>query len=456
MSRRALSGGFVLLMLLASASHAAQGRRMARRTVLTNQALEKAYTEILLLNILRARDRRPMFFTTLPSTTSTMVRGPGFTFKGPIGNGSNGPGEGSISFGLGNTTQVQSQNLTTQEFMNGIMTPMKPELLAYYLEQGWPADFILHMALLSFDGKDNHPKACVENCAKQAGAYCMARADYDAFSTALYGKLNASNQKARIRDAGAPVPVGPLLTTAADSAPLGGELLASLSALPALKLRLLRCTSGTGTGCSPTGFRLVTWKPRWELEFPSAEAQHSRDYVDPCKGLDPCPTTDGQSAPEPPPERSKTSHYIMVQQIPDPADVLPKTDPSRREVPFHVRSPEAMLYYLGQIARQTTSPRRSGKHSTIPRIRSSGSMEGGRETEPLFRLLPDDGKCEADIRVRYDGRHYIVPRLRDADSGEACDPGSTMRALSFLTQLFMLQQSAKDQPQAVTINVANP
>jgi hypothetical protein len=124
----------------------------------------------------------------------------------------------------------------------------------------------------------------------------------------------------------------------------------------------------------------------------------------------------------------------------------------RQKVTFLLRSPEAIIYYLGELARL-------GNREDNPKA-AYVCVQG--RYQPLFVALPA-GSCPDSLVDADSGRgKYSIPPIgetldedvcdKDTEAGKlvlrkpACDSGRSMQALRLLNQLISLQKSAEDNP----------
>ena len=141
------------------------------RAVDFNREAEQAQEEVLLLNIVRASLRRPMQFTSLSSVT-----GSGSVSGSVTGGGANvkqtpyiaqfpsvapqiattalsriltGTASGNAS--LGGTATFTVPILDTQEFYQGILTPIPLQAFDYYLQQGFPPELLFDLFVLKIE-----------------------------------------------------------------------------------------------------------------------------------------------------------------------------------------------------------------------------------------------------------------------------------------------------------------
>ena len=138
--------------------------KYATRAVDYNVEAEQAQQQALLLNIIRASLRRPMQFTSLSSITgnanvsgnvnggySNVHQTPDFDRTGAIVANTNaalarivtgtGTAGGSLSGGSTFTVPV----LDTQEFYQGILTPIPLQAFDFYVQQGYPPELLFDL-----------------------------------------------------------------------------------------------------------------------------------------------------------------------------------------------------------------------------------------------------------------------------------------------------------------------
>jgi hypothetical protein len=108
------------------------------RAIEQNVTVEDVTDSILVANILRARDQAPLQFADIPLMHESFQISAGITptiLFGPIHAGSG-------SHTVAPTASVQEaptfdlSNLDTQDFVTGIMSPIKPNIIKYWLDRG--------------------------------------------------------------------------------------------------------------------------------------------------------------------------------------------------------------------------------------------------------------------------------------------------------------------------------
>lgn len=141
---RALGFGAGLLAMAVSAC--AFAPQMGRVAVDHNRMVARSTDELTLLNIVRASHRFPLHFTAISSVNGNVTAGTG----GNLGLDLD-PRVDPTSAGLGVNVETspgfQASVLATEKFQRGIQTPLAPELLAYYLGEGWRDGLLLALAV---------------------------------------------------------------------------------------------------------------------------------------------------------------------------------------------------------------------------------------------------------------------------------------------------------------------
>ncbi len=112
-----------------------------------NKAYEDERNRALFLNIIRAKERRPMSHSQLQQVTAQATFGASFGATIPQGPGANSASR-TFTAGLASNTGASSYSvapLFSKKFMQGFLRPVTFSNLDYYWQQGWPKDFLLHL-----------------------------------------------------------------------------------------------------------------------------------------------------------------------------------------------------------------------------------------------------------------------------------------------------------------------
>ncbi|MFY9822108.1 MAG: hypothetical protein WAM82_12050 [Thermoanaerobaculia bacterium] len=408
-----------LLALGGCSSH----RQLAVQAVDFNLTVEKAQNEMLLLNVIRAKDRLPMYMTGIASLSGNVST----SFSAGV------PGTYISSKGIGIDTITRSVTpspgaaisanptfslavLDTQEFMRGFLAPVSTDLLAYYWNRGWPLDLLMYLLVQE-----------VEIVPQGGGPTQVLRNYPDSADTNLDGVKSFGSWLQKFL-AGNPRLVN--VTTWANVGP------------PLLKDSV--SDAGKLIQITKEGMRLC---PFQEQDKDFYQLQSSR--------------TELRFAREPESGPSKACNPKETATVAPDAGKIDTTLEDSKTASFVLRSPEGLVYYLGELMRVANR----SKSPKIAYLCIQGHMQ------PIFVAFPT-GRCK-DTQVQADaGRGgYSVPQslepgdekeckegelqLVDATSEKSCEGGRSMQALRLLSQLMSLQKSAKDMPSAAVVRLIN-
>jgi hypothetical protein len=159
------AGVFVVLMLflftgcLSSQKHGlphAIGEELAANAVNYNLAIENSQNQMLLLNVIRAMNHRPLYLTDTSKVTGTVNGTFSLGLQLPFSRGADDLPDLHASTVSPTITYSTSPSmdvnlLASQDFMQGFLKPIPPELFAYYWDQGWSDEFLLYMLVLTVD-----------------------------------------------------------------------------------------------------------------------------------------------------------------------------------------------------------------------------------------------------------------------------------------------------------------
>jgi hypothetical protein len=389
-------------LLLAGCASTSQ---IADQVVKSNLAQERASNQLLLLNIVRAYHRRPMHFTQISAIRLPVGLGnPTFTIPTPFG-----PDFTQQVYGVSTSIAVQqgvdTAPLVSQEFMRGITTPLPPSLMLYYLDQGWPQQMVLHLFVRSIEihrGKKliteyvNYP----ENMEK-----------VKEFQEAIEGLLGCELEAAPVGGK----PYGPAYSPAQ---------LADIRGLAAAKAAEL-ALEPRGDPQRPTSFQFVRASREVQLTARPRQGSHS------------CRLPGGA-----------LSLYATAS-----AERAKGQDDEKVSANFVLRSPEAMVYYLGEVARaQRGYGRRAVEHGAAgvpsdPLTFAYGELraETFKANRAILFELNSASPAEAMVSVEYEGEFYTVAK------GSASNRST--HVLSLLTQVLGLQNRGVELPSTTNVRV---
>ncbi len=371
---------------------------VARSTTEFNLVAEKAGNEMLLLNIIRASKRRPMYFTSIDTLRRSMnfeygTGGVSIPF-GRIGGGLNGSYSISPSASYNNNPVLDVSVLDAKEFTNGIMTPVPMETIEYYWSQGWHPEMLLHLFIRRIKIIDqNDPNIILEKYVNYPGDPC----DFNDFQKQIQnwewdievidrsvGKVDA-NDVSKLKD-----------------------LMEAQKA--GLKLKL-KTNKDDKTKLQLSHVKYVFTR---EPNEPNEPANNAKE--------------------------NKTSNEKIV------------FDGVRGTI--YRRSPEAILYYLGEILRDEIRRDPNGvkdPNEIAPMIYAGIGKKCKSVKNRLFyaRKKRDEDKNPC-VSVNYEGTTYVIPRFPDSNG---CCQDRSMHVLSLVSLLIGQQKKSELVPTTGVVSV---
>jgi hypothetical protein len=450
-----------------------------------NAAIQDSGDKLLVINVLRARDQAPLHFGDVPSIHETVQFTAGVTptlMFGPIR-------PASASSMVAPTASIQDSpsfemdNLDTQDFIQGVMSPIEPKVVKYWLDRGLDQRIALLLFFSSMtisydapsDGRTkaekpkepaetvfvlNEPRArvpVVEPPSLMDGrrlVHTKQGIDVDKslkhelpFLTYLSiidwinGRLAAvaSDDKTAV---GPPVYLGnntmekyfkdiaridpknyELDPVKDQKAKKGWYQLYAVSDNKVVSL----CLSGGASLAIKGGA-----KPDKPAAAPDAK---SDDDDDPCKGAPVSePPTAGQTHPKCP---------TLASWVADPGTC--EIDKKRLHFAFGLRSAGDVVHFLGDLVYLQENPfeLQPGNHVNNPVTLGFPTGTNPDDGGALFTL--SHGAVPGRFQVAYVDGSYTV--------GNASDHDHTLEVLSILTQLINLNKSAKDLRETPTVKI---
>lgn len=393
---------------------------LATQAVNFNLTVEQAQNEMLLLNVIRAKDRLPMYLTAISSLNgnlSTSVEaGLGGSYsavkdaKKVITRGLTPSIKGSVARNPNFTLAV----LDGEKFTRGFLKPIDKRIVAYLWDQGWPPELLLYLLVQRVETKEGGGDLDVTR------NYPPDRAQFEKFGRWVTEFLAE----------------GPTLVTAKVSDDIGPPLVGATAE-----------TLGDLVAAVKEGL-VVT-----DVQDPNRPIRLRRSRVEYCFNRD-----GGKDCRDPQGERRAPKD--------DGAQTAEQTAGTLRSyggaaTTIVLRSPEGILYYLGELMR--VANRQDDPY--VPHVCIQG------RSEPLFVALPE-GKCDdAFVRARSAWGDWMIPKSTrrggacqggdgtlalttpTTQTAVPCDPGRSMQAFRLLSQLISLQKSAEELPSPALVRV---
>jgi len=404
---------------------------------------------MLLLNAVRAAKWKPLYLTDVSKVNGSIKRDLTAGLSLPFGKVNHGTGANYVAtagttFSVNPTFEVNVLN--TQGFMKGFLQPVSPEMLAYFWNQGWPVELLLHLFVLDVEevtitsGVESPPKHYRNHPQFESQDDNQEYREFAAWVTRL-----VKGRARFIEEEGPDAAVGP---------PVKLDSATKLEALVSVAKEGLVLETAGGEGSDL--FQLKRTRKAFRLAHGTAPAGKVwQSEFDKRMG--------GVSRATP-----SADYQLRVQGLGDTEGV------ATRET-LHLRSPQDVLYYIGQIIRLEAYRRQ------VPQLLHART-DGSYEAAPLFVAFPEGHSSptggaypscgETAVSVTdSDGDRFVVPAGRkwpsvfDAASPGpdgsfkyladdlSCDGGMSVDVLSILSQLIALHKEAKDFPSTGLVRV---
>lgn len=417
---------------------------IANSAVDFNRAVERAQNQMLLLNAIRASERRPMYITGVQTVTGSVTTEASAGIEFPFGTAA-GENKGMPSISYSDNPTFEVPVFETKEFMLGFLSPIKPDSLAYYWNQGWPRSLLFHLLVerIHVKGKakdpdtnqtlkvdvvfDNDPDVGDELC-----QFVRYGRFVDMFLEVGKPVIEANENEENVE--GIPL--------------LFREELGGLKTLLAARKEGLRLHYDNA---NPGVFQLQEVSK--EFVFKVGPKVLNRIGLRSLKITEDMPC--GQQPRQGDQDREGKMTVETIGEDKEDAAGSPEAK-NPISIDLTLRSPEAVLYYLGELIRAE----QSGK---VPSLRTSEGWE------PIFVAIKPGFSCTGGIvEARYENKFYMIPRRKDRPAPPPpapqakkayalapvediiadlkCDGGRSMQSLSLVSQLIALQKSAEDLP----------
>ncbi|MEI9417447.1 hypothetical protein [Mesorhizobium sp. Cs1321R2N1] len=411
----------------------------------TNYNGEAAYqkSSTILTNIIRAAYREPLQFTDLSTVTGsasasltmggslpariggTAFAAPQLLTLSPTLSASGGP-------------QFNIANLNTQEFYQGIQSPLEAQIIANYVTAGMSLKLLLRLFVSEIEVSDGrtHSRIIIHNRATTIE-------QFNTFTTTID---NLVRHGLSLEPIASPESIGPVLTRgeAADARLLAGFAQAVSAGGTSLKLQPV-----TETGSAKNShYRLSKSGSRWRFCFKpmspkSAEVPGVSRLSDATELSVPLEYAHGQ------PFISVHVGARFVCGANSSADASPSTDHAADNLKFTFRSVEGIFLFLGEIVRTQL-----GIGGGVPT--KLADPNGGSESE-FSESDPATGPTYIfKVEKGFGVRSRISANALGSNFTVASDPSgndASSQVIQILTDLIALKSSAKSLPAPSVIPV---
>ncbi len=389
--------GVIFVVLQAGCSKFPKGQEISSSTDY-NMVVEKAQNSMILMNIVRASKRSPMYFTNFKQLRGSMNYSIGtgsLTVPfGKVGLGAPGPATfysiaPSISYS--NNPQFDLNVSDDKEFIDGLTSSPTLTIVNYYLLQGWPDMMLWNLFIQQINASDGEFRNYPEN-----------KEEFANFQKKLVEMLREDNCHIEIEEKSDFI--GPEISA---------KDLTSIEQLVNIGKAELKLTpTKKDEKGNDVSYRL--------------ETQAMKDYVFVCKCKKKYKIADVSSF-----KQDKTESILL-------------------------RSPEAIMYYLGEI-------KRAEEQGFIPKIDIYSDRCKNKPPVPLFLISKPKDKdsevwkiAEMDnpyVDVDYDGIRYVIPRWKNADPKDECLADRSMHVMSFISLLLAKQRTKEIAPATGVVSI---
>lgn len=116
-------------------------------TVAFDDIIEDTTNKLLLLNVLRARDKAPLHFADIPSIRESIQQTASFSYLNFLGKLANTTARDSTTIGanIQIAPSFEITHLQSKEFNTGIASPIDPKFVKYWLDRGLDRRIVLLM-----------------------------------------------------------------------------------------------------------------------------------------------------------------------------------------------------------------------------------------------------------------------------------------------------------------------
>lgn len=498
------------LFLVGALADCAIVDQYSSRAVSYNLEAEQALDQGLLLNIVRASQRRPMQFTSVQSITGTASAMGTATLNIPFGAGGASYKTGSFGGNVSGGPQFIIPVLDTQEFYNGVMRPVSNQLFDFFIHEEYPREeiFTLFVEKIVIHRNACQPTDHTARCELDFVNYPGEDLQFDLTQAMIEHLLNLGITTQQVSGGSAAKSAASGSSSAGQGANADYEFcfaphdrfymqqIRSLSALcgymPMAKKSKPKITSVTfkqvktsaaAQPASVTDERDTTLQPAANGGTSGGDQGRKQKlvagFVLPTEFIDKLIEIARRDSRGGPADADGSGDFEEFMANIGAFRADHGTTPGGGKdnlmtLSIYTRSTEGILYFLGEAVRRRLYPDGLMQPGLQPRtlqikientaypvypelpctpgllLRGQGdeALPGAYTCQNLFVLDAGPGVIGlAPSEVAYEGVRYWVP---------ADEAGKTMHVLSIVKQLLAVNTSAKDLPQSNVISVISP
>jgi len=495
----------IFLLALVAAPGCTLSSSLERSAVDYNQAIHQVEKNLMLMNIVRSVRGESMTFSGIGEMRGSFSVSASASLAVPLGNGSAPEGTLTPSGSVSSSPSLQVVPLSTAEFYRGIASSVDEDLLHVFWEQGVSKELLLHLLIERIVISSNFgkpEKSCPfadetewssgkwESVHENMGANKEIKDGLDKIrciyenippteniseSSGKESKISAFAAFQRMLEVGQftvfqdQIPgsrIGPIV----GKDQVGLLKIVSDAHDGDLVMKANKIKGSDKYFMSTKGRRFVSIYIKNPLKEEILKSINP-EYVPSQKSIFPFTTRIQRSEVS---ENSASQFSVFANDEYKGEHNLENKEKEKISISIDLRSPEGVIYYLGELARVSQTGSDDKKMAIVYRniydsrekcltgsvLRNPINIERIKHSKsdgsdglidpdcviPLFVLIKGEG--EAATEVNYRGNRYYIPsRTIDGGAGErAYLAGQSLRALAIARQIFNLNTSRKDLP----------
>lgn len=468
---------FALAVACSLASACAFSPQLQRVAVDHDQMVARTEDELTLRNILRARFRYPLHFTTITevngdaqisvgASLGASIPGTSVTRSFNAADALTGSGQSdaatTVSPNLNGSVTTRpsfrAAVLATEKFQRGLQQPLKGELIAYYLDAGWPDELLMSLFVERLDvieKQTGRRLASVYNDADDAygfqnvicnfvikshrieDRYEVAKAT-DVFQPQALEKLDQEKRPAAVQKF---VDLLKDEQVDFDNKTLSYKTNSSYS---------VTFTRGRNR-CAGADFSRT--KADWKQANPSVGLVEGEIR----NGI---PVLNGGALLDPNrfkliPSASDSRHGLDAEFLEKALSASsPNGTPGWRDVSLevHFRSVQDVIYFLGEYVRAGPAAYQIPRENFL--IQCGATTDEPRR-QMRWILLVREGDAKHGVSTRFQGKRFSLPAENDEGDGPCGSAGGessrSLQVISLVQQLLNLNKSADQLPRSISI-----
>lgn len=143
----------VLTLSMSLCGCIASNTMMRSQTMSFDDIIEDTTDKLLVLNILRAKDKAPLHFDEIPSIHESITTNASVQAQWPFGPSNKSTARNTLTAGAGvqMAPSFEIDNLATKDFVTGMATPIDPKFVKYWLDRGLDRRVVLLLFFSAID-----------------------------------------------------------------------------------------------------------------------------------------------------------------------------------------------------------------------------------------------------------------------------------------------------------------